>query len=386
MAALGVLAFQPGWLGGGDAEPLADSSLADGGSDQPEPRVDPDAADGEWRRLPDAPLAARTEQAAVWAGDRLLLWGGAFDDGFERRTFLADGAALDAGNAWSGLPEAPLSARTGHAAVWTGSELLIWGGEGSAGFFADGAAYDPATGTWRSLPEAPLSPRAGIAAVWTGDALLLVGGRDNGGPLSDGAAFDPASRTWRTLPPLPETLERAGELRGVEAGDAAVFWSPGQGGLALSEIARFDPATDAWAALPNPSDGESGIPLVAWDGQELLALLANYDGTGARLMALSPGAQDWQERGATPTFDDPWEASAAWTDEALLVALGDAAPSAVRYEPASDLWTRLPEAPLGEGWHRDAVWTGEQLLILEGASAAEPGAPLSGAAWRFTAR
>ena len=45
---------------------------------------------------------------------------------------------------WRRLAGAPLSPRVGHSAVWTGSELLVWGGRVPGGAAkADGAAYDP---------------------------------------------------------------------------------------------------------------------------------------------------------------------------------------------------------------------------------------------------
>jgi hypothetical protein len=47
-----------------------------------------------------------------------------------------------------------------------------------------GATYDPATGTWRDLAEPPLSPRRDHVAVWTGDELLIWGGRVQNGRLA----------------------------------------------------------------------------------------------------------------------------------------------------------------------------------------------------------
>src|SRR5690606_31588462 len=66
------------------------------------------------------------------------------------------------------LAPGPLSGREAAASVWTGTELLIWGG-GAGGdadgrTFADGAAYDPATDTWRTLAPSPLPARSRAAA------------------------------------------------------------------------------------------------------------------------------------------------------------------------------------------------------------------------------
>ena len=50
-----------------------------------------------------------------------------------------------AGNSWSALPESPFRGRTGAVAVWTGTEMIIWGGLGIPNGVqsTDGAAYLP---------------------------------------------------------------------------------------------------------------------------------------------------------------------------------------------------------------------------------------------------
>lgn len=50
--------------------------------------------------------------------------------------------------AWSPMSSAPVDGRVGAAAVFTGEEVLVWGGRPRA----DGAAYDPVGDQWRPLP------------------------------------------------------------------------------------------------------------------------------------------------------------------------------------------------------------------------------------------
>src|SRR5262249_51647948 len=38
--------------------------------------------------------------------------------------------------------------RTYHTAVWTGSEMIVWGGVGFSGSFNTGGRYDPTTDSW----------------------------------------------------------------------------------------------------------------------------------------------------------------------------------------------------------------------------------------------
>jgi hypothetical protein len=118
-------------------------------------------------------------------------------------TVFADGVAYDpATNRWRSLPAMPTS-RLGHTAVWTGQRLLVWGGlTGRAGASVappHGVAYDPAANRWTALPQSPLPGRIGHLAVWTGTQMLIWGGTsvrpnpstDNFTALADGAVYTP---------------------------------------------------------------------------------------------------------------------------------------------------------------------------------------------------
>src|SRR5262245_22108107 len=65
---------------------------------------------------------------------------------------------LDPG-ATAPLPPAPIPAVNGSAMVWTGTELIVWGGlvddEPCCSRSQDGAAFDPAAGTWRPIAPPP---------------------------------------------------------------------------------------------------------------------------------------------------------------------------------------------------------------------------------------
>ncbi len=73
------------------------------------------------------------------------------------------------------IANAPL-ARYRHRAVWTGSEMIIWGGVG-ADFFNTGVRYNPDTDSWipTSTTNAP-SGRGDHTAVWTGSEMIVWGG------------------------------------------------------------------------------------------------------------------------------------------------------------------------------------------------------------------
>src|SRR5205807_4897393 len=142
------------------------------------------------------------------------------------------GAAYEPGaDRWQVLPPAPVAGRFGTSAVWSGREVLFWGGQAGAdtrglhlppptatgglhlppptGTFADGAAYDPATRRWRKLPAAPIGARTGHQAVWTGREMVVWGGYPRCCPIDSvihdpaAAAFDPATNRWRRIADVP---------------------------------------------------------------------------------------------------------------------------------------------------------------------------------------
>ena len=68
-------------------------------------------------------------------------------------------------------------ARRWHSVVWTGSEMIVWGGNNSIRLNT-GGRYDPSTDSWvaTSLVNAPAA-RTLHSAVWTGNEMIRMGWR-----------------------------------------------------------------------------------------------------------------------------------------------------------------------------------------------------------------
>jgi hypothetical protein len=80
------------------------------------------------------------------------------------------------------------SPRSTHTAVWTGSEMIAWGGYDGFTFFDTGGRYNPVVDSWTptSTVDAP-SPRYYHTAVWTGSEMIVWGGADlNSFPIRGG--------------------------------------------------------------------------------------------------------------------------------------------------------------------------------------------------------
>jgi len=129
----------------------------------------------------------------VWTGHEMIVWGG-----MSAQTLFNSGDRYTPGDdGWqattpSGAPEG----RFGHSAVWTGSEMVVWGGTATRALDT-GGRYQPSVDRWVATdalkaPEA----RSVHSAVWTGSAMLVWGGASTGylassGFLNDGAAYCP---------------------------------------------------------------------------------------------------------------------------------------------------------------------------------------------------
>lgn len=249
---------------------------------------------------------------------------------------------------WSRL-EPPPFVRARAVSVWTGSELVYWGGDTDfhASHPTDGAAYDPATATWRRLPRGPLSGRSRAAAVWTGNEVLIWDGWPDL-PPGDGAAFDPATRTWRMLAASP--LSARIPVVAVWTGREMIVWGDASRSSTARDGAAYDPETDRWRKLP-PSPLVLNQASVIWTGAEMVVFGSLLDGHNHSSTAYAQGIAYDPERNAwrviAPSRLSPQASTIAWTGKEILA--WDYLLQAGLYDPVRDTWARPPGLPLSAG-------------------------------------
>ena len=354
-------------------------------------------SDGSIRRaLPDGPLAGvwekrrsylrgRIYHSAVWTYAEMIVWGG----GSEHQFYNDGGIYEPDKDQWRPVSatNAP-SGRWGHAAVWTGREMIVWGGRSS---FAprenknDGALYNSDTDTWRRMSDdgAPAA-RSQMAAVWTGEELLTWGGWTDGGECPpSGGSYHPRTDTWTALP-LENAPEGRLEPACVWTGREMIVW----GGLledgrrSCGTGARFNPENRTWKRLSMDSAPLSARGMQAvWTGKEMVVWGGSHlDGeslvnvglqTGARY---NPATDSWKPLTGTRAPEGRMYYGSAWTGTELVVwSGGDQVRGNVstggRYNPATDGWiaTANTGAPSGRGI-LTAVWTGEGVLFYGGST------------------
>lgn len=339
-----------------------------------------------WVNGPAAAVpSARWGHSAVWTGLELLVWGG----NISSATMTSSGGAYQlSSDLWRVLStfNAP-SARSGHTAVWTGSEMILWGGVTAGGYAVGGGRFNPDTQNWTTLPAAgaPAS-RQGHVAAWTGSRMLLWGGLNNSGLLSDGALFDPILNQWTALI-AGNSLTARYLAAAVWTGDRLIVWG-GQGPSAAlntgsqllfnSNTPQADWQTVSGAGAPSARFGHTAV----WTGQHMII----WGGTSGSIplndgAAYDPANGTWS---ALPALDSPSARSshnAVWTGAEMIITGGEnaagALSSSAAYDPAAKKWRSItnPGSPIARSG-ATAAWSGTEVLMFGGKSAGQPVAAL----------
>lgn len=314
-------------------------------------------------------LTGRTNHTAVWTGSKMIVFGG-----FTKSTVYVqpgqfsgdfstpnDVISYDpAADQWSSIKTVGTSI-SGHSAVWTGSEMIVWGGVTTdptniVNVTNSGTRYNPSTTIWSgiSATHAP-SPRQGHTAIWaqpvsgqTGTSVMIVWGGTSdpsilnslsynlSNILNNGGLYDPAHDTWSTL--QTANAPTVTSYASVWTGQVMIIW----GGVAQSNNsvidvntgARYNPASNVWSTMSTTNAPIARYsPVAVW--------------TGSRMIIFG-GARFGQNNGPS-------------------IPLGDGA----AYDPATDTWTSIADFPnftagsnnIDFNGFQKGFWTGSELLV-----------------------
>jgi hypothetical protein len=87
------------------------------------------------------------------------------------------------------------TARYSHTVIWTGSEMIVWGGSPRSN---TGGRYNPVADSWTatSTTNAPTA-RDYHTAVWTGSEMIVWGGSVGTSTYENtGGRYNPATESW----------------------------------------------------------------------------------------------------------------------------------------------------------------------------------------------
>src|ERR1051326_916360 len=177
---------------------------------------------------------------------------------------------------WESTNLNPPAGRERPPAVWTGAEMIIWGGYGGLSLNT-GARYNPSTDEWisTSTSNAP-SARAFHTAVWTGTEMIVWGGGYYGGsdisPVNTGGRYDPATDTWTATTTSNAPAARAVHT-GVWTGNQMIIWGGATGDFVnyVNTGGRYDPGTDTWTTTTTTNAPQARyFHSAVWTGNEMI--------------------------------------------------------------------------------------------------------------------
>ena len=343
-------------LGNGSLyDPATDSWTSMSGVNAPEPRLD---------------------YSAVWTGQEFIVWGGL---DLEDRVFISGGRYDPITDTWTAMSEAnaPEGREGSHSTVWTGREMIVWGGNRVGGLppytLDTGGRYDPQTDTWKTMSSqgAP-SARKQHRAVWTGSEMIAWGGWDVVDVYDTGARYNPDTDTWEPMSQTGAPTARV-NFTAVWTGNEMLVW----GGVGLEgyfgDGGRYDPVRDVWSPV-STVDAPAGriFHTMLWTGEEAIVWggkdANEYFGDGGRY---SLASDTWTPVSVSDAPEERIGHFAAWTDDRMVVwggeSPGQSLQSGGQYDPHTNTWTptSIGDAPPG-GVVSSAVWTGSLMLVWGG--------------------
>jgi hypothetical protein len=161
-------------------------------------------------------------------------------------------------------------ARASHTAVWTGSEMIVWGGYDGSNFLYTGGRYNPGTDSWTatSTTNAPAG-RQEFTAVWTGNEMIVWGGFD-GTNLNTGGRYNPIVDSWTATKIINAPTGRA-DHTAIWTGTEMIVWGGFIGGFAQNDGGRYDAGADSWTATSTSNvPSERAYHTAVWTGSEMI--------------------------------------------------------------------------------------------------------------------
>src|SRR5262245_28972385 len=252
------------------------------------------------------------------------------------------------------------------------SLIIVWGGEDNHNLFKTGERYNPSTNTWTATGSThEPTARTGHTAVWTDKEMIVWGGYD-GGTSNTGGKYNPGTNTWTTMSTINAATDQGGPTAVWTGSEMIVRGGRNHNNYPLNTGGRYSPSTNSWRAtsLTNAPTVRHAHAAV-WTGSEMIVWGRYVFERGAYFKTrtggkYNPSTNSWI---ATSRFHAPvplGEHTAVWTGNEIIVWGGGVGPppfnTGGRYHPITDSWraTSLTNAPTGLVEH-SAVWTGSEM-------------------------
>ena len=309
---------------------------------------------------------ARVEHTAIWTGNEMIIWGGNDDFGNSD----TGGMYNPMTHVWTelSLNNAPRS-RVQHTAIWTGTHMIIWGGLHGSNDLNTGALFNPTTNTWTETTtvNSPI-PTKEHTAVWSGTEMLVWGGNPSDNKVR---RYNPQLNEWNISSGSNAPIATYDHIS-VWTGTKLIIWG---GTLYNTSGGVFDLTNNTWmtTSLLNVAPGRAWAPPHVWTGNEMILWGGgggNTQNTGSRY---NPVSNTWTTVTIANAPEKRVRHTIIWTGTEMIVWGGNFTPgslnSGARMDGITYVWnaTNQTDAPVGRGYHT-AVWDGLEMIIWGGAT------------------
>lgn len=246
--------------------------------------------------------------------------------------------------------------------TWAARAPLPWGaGELGLAVLSDGihavagtdgtfaldhhAVYDDTTDAWTMLPDLPAG-RSAVAAAELNDDLHVFTGQTGSAPAGGRSdshwRYDLTSGAWasRAAYPVQALYVRAASLGGFLYGIGGTTDQTSIAGSTTAAVRRYNPGTDSWASVASMNVARNQAAVAVADGK---LWVVGGSGTASDFDPLSsaevydPGTNTWTNLPDAPV---PFaEAIAGWLQDGLLHVV--VAQSHYAYDPDRALWLQF---------------------------------------------
>ncbi len=288
----------------------------------PQPPVVKQIENKAWEKITtmNAP-GGRQRGTVVWTGSKMIIWGGDYNSATPASP---DGSIYDpATKIWKPIStvNAPV-ARRYHNAIWDGSRMLIFGG-GPLLYATDKKiegtyAYDPVNDSWSKLADPGMAGNMGMSVLYNGKVVSIG--------YAFAKTYDSAANTWseEPLPLLSSSLNTFYHAASSMVGSKIFVLNPWMYPSDHGEIFTYDFATKTKTEIQFPKRTVHTFPAFAYTGKEILI---------------------W---GTLYGFSSP-------------TAAGEI------YNPETNTWTTMTEVnnPGPKIEYPRGVWTGKEFLVFD---------------------
>jgi len=299
--------------------------------------------------------SARVDHSAIWTGEEMIIWGG-------RGRLNTGGKYNPSTNSW--LPVNIINApegRTSHTAIWTGEEMIIWGGIGAINPFTNsGGKYNPVSDVWNdiNMTNAP-NGTSNHSAFFTGSEMVVWGGTSQGpGGAPNGGRYNVELDTWISTNTLNAPQRLGSEYyRAVWTGEDMIVWGNRRGG-------KYNLASDTWVS------SRLNIPILntdnlIWTGNSIIGINYASFRHESETFSLNPNTGVWKHL-ARPPEPVVLDYTNNWTGSIMIVITYDLDNHlyGFKYDPVLDNWEDISYVDFTNTYRQHtSVWTGTELLI-----------------------